>query len=46
MKKTSYKQPVVDVVQMLTEDVVRTSNNAVGAFGDAVFDGYSTELWS
>ena len=49
MKKTSYEQPIMSVIQMMTEDAVRTSgglNNAVIGSGDAVFGGYTTEAWN
>ena len=38
MKKVTYEQPNLQVQLFATEDVVRTS-------GDAVFEGYSSENW-
>ena len=49
MRKTSYEQPIMNVIRMMAEDVVRTSensNNAVVGSGDAIFKDYTSENWN
>ena len=38
MKKTTYKQPILQVQLFVAEDVIRTSN--------ITFQGYSSENWA
>ena len=43
MSKSIYEKPAVEILELVTEDAIRTS---LETMEDAVFDGYNNGTWN